>query len=89
MVKITFSIIKADIGSLGGHHVVHPEIIDLAEESLDSAVEKKIIFDYFACNCGDDLELIMTHNKGENNSEVHKLAWDSFLQATERAVDSP
>jgi len=87
LAKVTLSIIKADVGSLGGHHVVHPEIIDLADESLESAVDKDIIFDYFVCNCGDDLELIMTHNKGESSSEVHKLAWDTFLQATERAKE--
>ncbi|MEM2427724.1 MAG: fructose 1,6-bisphosphatase, partial [Candidatus Bathyarchaeia archaeon] len=30
--KITISLIKADVGSLAGHHIVHSEQIELAKK---------------------------------------------------------
>ncbi len=85
MVETTISVIKADIGSLAGHVVVPDFILDIARKSLKEGVEKKIINDFHVTNAGDDLELIMTHFKGENNEEVHKLAWDTFMKGTEKA----
>ena len=29
--------------------------------------------------------LIMTHDRGENNEQIHKLAWDTFIKGTELA----
>ncbi|MBS7287934.1 MAG: fructose 1,6-bisphosphatase [Candidatus Freyarchaeota archaeon] len=83
--KVTVSIIKADIGSLAGHHIVYDECIDAAENSLQKGVDDGVILDYYVTNCGDDLELIMTHRRGELNTDVHKLAWDTFLKAAEIA----
>ncbi|MHA1135274.1 MAG: fructose-1,6-bisphosphate aldolase/phosphatase [Candidatus Thorarchaeota archaeon] len=83
MVETTISVIKADIGSLAGHVVVPDFILELARKSLKEGVEKKIINDFYVTHAGDDLELIMTHNKGEGNEEVHKLAWDTFIKGTE------
>ncbi len=83
MVETTISLIKADIGSLAGHVVVPDFILDLARKSMKEGVEKKIINDFHVTHAGDDLELIMTHHKGEGNEEVHKLAWDTFIKGTE------
>lgn len=41
--------------------------------------------DYRVLAAGDDLQLLMTHTKGCDNSEVHKLAWNTFVVATEVA----
>ncbi|MCS7384564.1 MAG: fructose-1,6-bisphosphatase [archaeon GB-1867-097] len=84
MGRITVSIIKADVGSLAGHHVVHPKQIEVAKESLQLAVDSGIILDYYVFNCGDDLQLLMTHRRGENNPEVHKVAWNVFKEVTEK-----
>jgi fructose 1,6-bisphosphate aldolase/phosphatase len=81
MTKTTLSVIKADVGSLAGHHVVHPEQIRVSEESMKAAKESGLINDFCVTNCGDDLELIMTHRKGEDNSEIHGLAWNTFHKA--------
>ena len=83
--KTTVSIIKADIGSLAGHHVVHPELIELAKKELEQAKKQGIIIDYYVFNCGDDLQLLMTHDKGEANPQVHELAWNTFQKAAEKA----
>jgi fructose 1,6-bisphosphate aldolase/phosphatase len=85
MVESTLSVIKADVGSLAGHVIVPDFIMDLARKSLKEAVDKKIIKDFRVVNAGDDLELIMTHHRGENSEDVHKLAWDTFMKCTEKA----
>ena len=82
--KITISLIKADIGSLAGHHVVHPKQIELAKEKLEDAKKKGLIIDYYVFNCGDDLQLLMSHRKGESNPQIHELAWDTFKEITEK-----
>jgi len=85
--KTTFSIIKADVGGCPGHSIVHEDLLEAAYEKLSEGVESEIIKDFFVTNCGDDLELIMTHDRGEDNEEVHGLAWDVFTAATEIAKE--
>lgn len=86
-VKTTLSVIKADIGSLAGHHVVHPDTIAVASRVLAEAKMKGVIIDYYVTNVGDDLQLIMTHKKGVDNSEIHELAWNAFKEATKVAKE--
>jgi len=83
--KVTLSVIKADIGGYVGHSSVHPRLMEVAEDSLQKARDKGIIIDYHVTKVGDDLQLIMTHTKGIENGEIHKLAWDTFVEATEEA----
>jgi len=82
--RITLSVIKADIGSLAGHHMVHPEQIKVAQEKLAEAKQKDLIRDFYVTAVGDDLQLIMTHTKGVNSSEIHGLAWETFKEVTEQ-----
>ncbi len=84
MSKITFSIIKADVGGYPGHSKVHPKLIEVAEDSLK---DKDVLVDYYVTNCGDDLELLMTHKEGEDSEKIHSLAWDTFQKATEKAKE--
>lgn len=83
--KITLSVIKADIGGYVGHSSSHPEILELARNALARARRDNLLIDFHVTNCGDDLELIMTHRKGIDSRPVHKLAWDIFLAGTEHA----
>jgi fructose 1,6-bisphosphate aldolase/phosphatase len=85
MVESTLSVIKADVGSLAGHVIVPDFIMELARKCLKDGLDKKIIKDFRVVNAGDDLELIMTHHRGEGSEEVHKLAWDTFMKCTEKA----
>ena len=82
--KVTVTLIKADIGSLVGHHIVHPKQKELAKQILEDAKKKGLIIDYYVFNCGDDLQLLMTHDKGVGNSEIHRLAWNTFKEVTEK-----
>jgi fructose 1,6-bisphosphate aldolase/phosphatase len=85
LVKTTVSLIKADVGSLAGHTVVPQPLFDIANEKLADAQGTGLINSFFVFNAGDDLELLMTHFKGENSEEVHKLAWDTFKAAADKA----
>jgi len=83
--KVTISIIKCDVGSLAGHYIVPKPLFDVAEKSLKKAVEKDVINNFYVFNAGDDLELLMVHEKGEQNQEIHKLAWDTFKECSNKA----
>ncbi|AEB96108.1 MAG: fructose-1,6-bisphosphate aldolase/phosphatase [Metallosphaera sp.] len=80
--RSTVSVIKADIGSLAGHHVVHPDTMAAANRVLADAKRQGIILDYYITNVGDDLELIMSHTRGELDTKVHETAWSAFKEAT-------
>ena len=86
--KITISLIKADIGGWVGHSTVHPKQMELAKKKLEEAKQTGLILDYFVFHCGDDLQLLMTHQKGEENPEIHKLAWDTFVEVTNKVSKS-
>ena len=83
--KVTLSVIKADIGGYVGHSTSHPEVLAKAEECLRAAKRDGLLIDYHVTNCGDDVQLIMTHQKGEDAAPVHKLAWDTFVEGTKVA----
>jgi fructose 1,6-bisphosphate aldolase/phosphatase len=51
---------------------------------LEKAKNEGKIIDYYVFNCGDDLELLITHSKGENSPEIHGLAWNVFKEVTEK-----
>lgn len=67
--KVTISVIKADIGSIAGHHKVHPDTMLAASRVLAEAKKKGLIKSFYVTHVGDDLELIMTHYKGVDNSD--------------------
>ena len=85
--KTTVSVIKCDVGSLAGHHVVPKPILKIGEKRLKEAQESKLINSHYVFHAGDDLELLMVHKKGEDNPEIHKLAWDIFQEAAKRAMN--
>ncbi len=85
--KTTISVIKADIGSIAGHHKVHPDTMLAASRVLAEAKRKGIIKSFYVTHVGDDLQLIMTHFKGVNSPEIHELAWNAFKEATKVAKE--
>jgi len=80
--RVTLSVIKADVGGWVGHSSSHPSVVSQAKECLEGARNSGLLIDYHVTHCGDDLELIMTHDQGVDSARVHKLAWDTFLEGT-------
>jgi fructose 1,6-bisphosphate aldolase/phosphatase len=85
MVKTTLSLIKADVGSVAGHIIVPKPLFDIANKKLKEAKESGLVNSFYVFNAGDDLELLMTHFKGEDSEEIHKLAWDTFKAGADKA----
>lgn len=85
--KTTISVIKCDVGSLAGHHTVPKPLLEIGEKRLKKAQENGLINSHYVFHAGDDLELLMVHKRGENNPEIHKLAWNTFQEAAKKASD--
>jgi len=82
---VTISVIKADIGGWVGHSGVHPDLLEAAREVMEKGRQQGVLLDYHVAYCGDDVNLIMTHTRGNEDPEVHGLAWEAFRKATEVA----
>lgn len=80
--KITLSVIKADIGSIGGHITPSAEVMAKVEEIVKKEEIKGLIIDHYISHTGDDIAILMTHTRGVGDEQVHKLAWDAFLAGT-------
>ncbi len=87
MGKVTISVIKADVGGMVGHSRVHPELEHKAREHLERYKREGVINDFRVMHCGDDLELIITHNRFIEDEEIHRIAWDTFVEATKVAKE--
>ena len=83
--KITISVIKADVGSIGGHTTPSDDMLNAAKEQIQEAIAQKIILDGMVTHTGDDICLTMSHTHGVDNKDVHQFAWKTFLKATEFA----
>ena len=84
-VKVTLSVIKADVGSIGGHTRPSDEMMEAVFSKVADAVEAGLLIDGVVTFTGDDIAIIMSHLYGVGAENVHKLAWNSFLEATEIA----
>ncbi len=84
--KTTISLIKCDVGSLAGHHIVPQPLFRIAQKNLETAKNSGLINNFFVFNAGDDLELLMLHDKGERNHLIHELAWNTFKEAADKAL---
>jgi fructose 1,6-bisphosphate aldolase/phosphatase len=85
--KITLSVIKADIGGFVGHSAIHPALIESAGKQFANAKTSGLLIDFHVSACGDDLQLIMTHHRGVDHEQIHRLAWETFETGTEVAKD--
>lgn len=80
----TLSIIKADIGSIGGHVAPSKALLKTVDEVI--APERDgLLSDYFIGATGDDIAILMVHNKGIGDGEIHHLAWTAFRAGTNTA----
>jgi fructose 1,6-bisphosphate aldolase/phosphatase len=80
--KITLSILKADVGSVGGHTKPTKRMIDSVRAEVQGAIDKGLLLDAFVSHTGDDIAILMSHERGPDNVDVHQFAWSSFMKAT-------
>ena len=63
--KVTVSVIKADVGSVVGHSRPHPDMLQAARDILKDAQKAGTIEDFYVTRVGDDINLFMSHYKGD------------------------
>jgi len=84
--KTTITAIKADVGSIGGHTRPSDEMLhDVRTMIEERGLASGLLLDRYIGYTGDDIHILMTHNKGVASENIHKLAFDAFMQATETA----
>jgi fructose 1,6-bisphosphate aldolase/phosphatase len=64
---------------------MHPDILDHGRKQLEQGVQNGLLIDGQAHACGDDLFLIMSHDRGQDDETLHKFAWDTFQSGTDIA----
>lgn len=82
--RVTFSVIKADIGAIGGHTQPSAETLATVRDRVAKA-RGRLLIDAYVGHTGDDIAIIMSHTKGKDHPDVHQLAWEAFLAATDKA----
>ena len=82
MGKVTISAIKADVGGFVGHSAVHPDMLAEAESHVREGIGSGLLIDGKVGACGDDVNLVLTHELGVDAEPVHRFAWDTFAACT-------
>jgi fructose 1,6-bisphosphate aldolase/phosphatase len=83
--KITVSVIKADVGGIGGHTRPSDALIQAVRDTVNNS--KHLLIDHYIGYCGDDVHIVMSHTHGMNNEQIHKMAWDAFMAGTQIAKE--
>ena len=82
--QTTLSIIKADVGSIGGHVSPSNKLIDTISRHISNG-KKGLLMDFFVGATGDDIAILMVHGRGVGDEQVHLLAWNAFQAGTKVA----
>ncbi len=82
----TLTVIKADIGSVGGHIQPSQSLLDSVAGYIQQH-HRGLFIDHRISFTGDDIAILCTHTHGVGNEDVHRLAWDAFQAGTDVARD--
>jgi fructose 1,6-bisphosphate aldolase/phosphatase len=82
--ELTFSVIKADCGSIGGHTRPSARMLESVEAKI--AGEPWVI-DHLVTFTGDDIAIVTTHTQGSGAAIVHKACRAAFDDAAAVAKD--
>ena len=76
--RTTLSLIKADVGSIGGHVAPSHQLIQTVRSYVAESRCEGLISDYHILTTGDDVGILMVHDRGAADREIHRLAWNAF-----------
>jgi fructose 1,6-bisphosphate aldolase/phosphatase len=85
-VKTTLSVIKADIGSIGGHIRPSERLVETVNNYV-ATKGKGLVTDFYISHTGDDIAILFAHSLGKGDERVHELAWEAFVAGTKVAKD--
>lgn len=83
--RLTFSVIKADVGSIGGHTRPSEPMLEAVRTEVADAVDSGLLIDGMVAHTGDDIAILMSHEHGDGDAGIHQFAWNAFLKATDVA----
>ena len=82
--KLTLSIFKADVGSIGGDARPSQRLLRTIGDYV-LLNRKDLLKDLYVCHTGDDVAMLMSHTRGVGNPDIHHLAWKTFLAGAQAA----
>src|SRR5690606_22005760 len=82
--RLTLSVFKADVGSIGGHLAPSEAVIDTVRRAVHERREGWLV-DYSVGSTGDAVAILMTHRQRVAHSDIHRIAWDAFVEGAEVA----
>jgi fructose 1,6-bisphosphate aldolase/phosphatase len=83
--RTTLSLIKADVGSIGGHVAPSAQLVATIRSYVAESCAEGLIKDYHILTTGDDVGILMTHDRGVADPDIHHLAWDAFSAGAQTA----
>lgn len=86
--RLTLSVIKADVGSVGGHTLPSPAMLASVRADVARAIDQGLLLDGFVSHTGDDICITMSHAKGKDHADIHGFAWQAFRKATDVAAEA-
>lgn len=84
--KTTLSVIKADIGSIGGHLRPSQRLLDAVTSHVREH-GRDLLLDNYISYTGDDVAIVMSHTQGVGAEPVHELCWNAFVAGTDVAKE--
>jgi len=85
-VRVTLSVIKADIGSVGGH-LAPSAALEAAVRTHVREHANGLVRDLRVHHTGDDIALLFSHERGAGDAQIHELAWNAFVAGTRIAKE--
>jgi len=82
--RTTLSVLKADIGSVGGHLTPSAGLVASVRTHVEEHAQD-LLRDVAIHQTGDDIALLFVHDLGIGDSRIHELAWNAFLAGTRTA----
>jgi len=82
--KLTLSVIKADIGSIGGHIQPSRKVLETVRSHV-AEQGRGLLIDSYISYTGDDIAILGTHEQGAGAASVHALCWEAFMAGTRTA----
>ena len=82
---MTLSVIKADVGSIGGHTKPSERMLALVRSRVADAIGDGLLIDGVVSHTGDDIAITMSHTRGTGAKDIHQFAWNCFLASTAEA----
>jgi len=80
----TLSVIKADVGSIGGHLCPSQGLLETVRRYV-SEHGKGLLIDSYLSYTGDDIAILMTHTRATGDQAIHRLAWEAFMAGAQAA----